>query len=272
MSGLAGKVVVVTGASSGIGEACALALARRGCSLVLAARRIDRLRALAVAIRADGGQALAVQTDVRRAEDSARLVALACERFGAIDIFIANAGISMRAALLEVDMAVLKQVMDVNFWGAVHGIRAALPALLQSHGAVVAIGSVAGHVGLPDRSGYSASKFALRGFLDALRVEMLPHGVRVLLVSPGFVRSEIRQTALDAHGRPLQRSPLDESALLQPAQVAQQLIHALKRGKAEIIVGRQGRLAVWLRRWAPALLDRLLARRAAAQTPALATH
>ena len=206
------KVIIITGASSGIGEALARSFAREGSKLVLAARRIDRLQNLENELK--GTEILSVQTDVAVEEDCRNLVEQAISRFGKIDVLINNAGISMRAIFEDVELDVIRKLMDVNFWGTVYCTKYALPHLLTSKGSVVGVISIAGHVGLPGRSGYSASKFAVRGFLDTLRIENLKKGLHVLVVAPGFTASEVRKVALNAKGNTQGESPRDETKMM----------------------------------------------------------
>ncbi len=177
-----GKSVIITGASSGIGEAMAKVYAEMGAKVVLGARHEDKLRELVEQIRAKGGEATYCVTDVTKAEDCKRLVETAVAAFGGVDILICNAGISMRAIFDDVDLSVLHRLMDVNFWGTVYCTKYALPYLQASHGSLVGISSVAGLHGLPGRTGYSASKFAMTGFLETVRIENLKKGLHVMVV------------------------------------------------------------------------------------------
>lgn len=192
------KVVVITGASSGIGKALAEKYAAEGWNLVLAARREELLSEIQGKLK--NVEVLTVKTDVTVEDDCKNLMERAIEKFGKIDVLINNAGISMRALFNDVDLDVLHELMDVNFWGTVYCTKYALPHLLKTKGSVVGIISVGGHIGLPGRTGYSASKFAVRGFLQTIRVENLKTGLHVLIVAPGFTSSEIRKSALNAQG------------------------------------------------------------------------
>src|SRR5690554_5091409 len=192
------KVVVITGASSGIGKALAEKYASEGWDLVLAARREELLSEIQGKLK--NVEVLTVKTDVTVEDDCKNLMERAIEKFGKIDVLINNAGISMRALFNDVDLDVLRRLMDVNFWGTVYCTKYALPHLLKTKGSVVGVISVGGHIGLPGRTGYSASKFAVRGFLQTIRVENLKTGLHVLIVAPGFTSSEIRKSALNAQG------------------------------------------------------------------------
>lgn len=250
------KVVVITGASSGIGEALARRFAAAGSKLVLAARRIDRLKIFEEELQ--GTDILSVQTDVAVEKDCQHLIEHAIARFGKIDVLINNAGISMRALFEEVDLDVIRKLMDVNFWGTVYCTKYALPHLLQSKGSVVGVISIAGHVGLPGRSGYSASKFAIRGFLDTLRIENLKKDLHVLVVAPGFTASEVRKVALNAHGNTQGESPRDESKMMTSDECADHIFKAVVKRKRQLILTfKEGKLTVFLSKFFPALVDKL---------------
>ena len=173
------KVVLVTGASSGIGKATALRFAKAGAKLVIAARSVDKLKAVADEISALGTEVITVQADVAVEADCQKLIQDAIDKFGRLDVLVNNAGISMRAILEDLDLSVLKKVMDVNFWGTVYCTKFALPHLLKQKGSIVGVSSIAGYVGLPARTGYSASKFAMHGFLESVRTENLGNDLHV---------------------------------------------------------------------------------------------
>jgi len=251
-----GKVVVITGASSGIGEALARRFHRAGANLVLAARRIDRLKILEHELGSPG--ILSVETDVSNEEDCREMIRQAVDRFGKIDVMINNAGISMRAPFEEVETEVLHKLMDVNFWGTVYGTKYALPWLLQTRGSLVGIISIAGHVGLPGRTGYSASKFAVRGFLDTLRIEYLKKGLHVLVVAPGFTSSEIRFSALNASGNQHGETSRDEKKMMSAEDCAEHIFNAVKKRKRSLVLTfMEGKLTVFLGKFWPSLLDKL---------------
>jgi short-subunit dehydrogenase len=250
------KVVVITGASSGIGKALAQSFAREGSKLVLAARRIDRLKILEEELQ--GTEILSVQTDVAVEDDCRNLIEQAISRFGKIDVLINNAGISMRAIFEEVELDVIRKLMDVNFWGTVYCTKYALPHLLKSKGSVVGVISIAGHVGLPGRTGYSASKFAVRGFLDTLRIENLKKELHVLVVAPGFTASEVRKVALNAKGTTQGESPRDEAKMMSAAECADHIYKAVvKRKRHLILTFIEGKFTVFLNKFFPSLLDKL---------------
>jgi dehydrogenase/reductase SDR family member 7B len=253
-----GKTVIITGASSGIGKALAERYAQAGSRLVLAARSLDKLEEVAAGIRARGGEAICVATDVTRYDDCARMVAAAISAFGSVDVLVNNAGISMRAMLMEADVSVIEQVMAINFTGTLYCTKAALPALLQSKGVIIGVSSIAGYVGLPGRTGYSASKHAMHGFLDAMRVELLKTGVHVLVACPGFTSSNIRNTALGADGKAQKENPLDEQRLMPAEQVADIIYQAALRRRRTVTMTTQGRLLVFLHKWLPGMADKMI--------------
>jgi len=250
------KVVVLTGASSGIGKACAIELSRRGCRMVLAARNVDQLNELAASL--NNPHVLTIKTDVSQEQDCKELIQKACAHFGRIDILINNAGISMRALFNDADLEVLKQLMAVNFWGTVYCTKYAMPALLQSKGTVVAVSSIAGYRGLAARTGYSASKFAMNGFMEALRTENLKTGMHFLTVCPGFTASNIRNTALNAHGGMQGESPRDEQKMMSAEEVAVHISNAILKKKKTIVLTTQGKFTVLLNKFFNGWMDTMV--------------
>lgn len=228
------KVVIITGASSGIGKALAEKYASKGWDLVLAARRIERLHELKSQLK--DVNVLTVKTDVTQEADCKYLIDSAFREFGRIDVLINNAGISMRASIEDVEMDVLRKLMDVNYWGTVYCTKFALPHLLAKKGSLVGVISVGGYIGLPGRTGYSASKFAVRGFLDTVRIEYLKSGLHVLVAAPGFTSSEIRLTALTSDGNPQGETPRDENKMMSSEDCASIIYKAVKRRRRKIII------------------------------------
>jgi short-subunit dehydrogenase len=251
------KVVIITGASSGIGKACAEVFASEGANLVLAARNYDSLVQLAKSLEGIHGiKVLAVACDVSKEEDCQNLINEAMQHFNRIDVLVNNAGISMRALFKDLDISVLKTVMDVNFWGTVYCCKYAMPALLASKGTIVGVSSIAGYRGLPGRTGYSASKFAMNGFLESLRVENLNTGIHVMVACPGFTSSNIRNTALDVSGKQQGESSMDEKKMMSSQEVAKRIVRGVVRRKRTLIMTRQGKLAVLLNKIIPSWLDK----------------
>ena len=254
-----GKVVVITGASSGIGKALAYEFASRGAQVMLAARNGERLQEIVTDINGSGGgEAAFCITDVTKENDCKGLMISAAERFGGIDVLINNAGISMRALFRDVEINVIKEVMQINFWGAVYCTNYALPELLKSKGSVVAISSIAGITGLPARTGYSASKFAMRGFMETLRVENRKTGLHVLMVYPGFTASNIRHTALTADGSQQGSTPRDEGKMMTAEAVAQHVYKAVVKRKRDLVLTTEGKWTVVIKKFFPRLLDKIV--------------
>lgn len=253
------KVIIVTGASSGIGLATVNEFAAQGGNVVLAARNTAKLETLARELgeKYPGQKFLAVETDVTREEECRRLVEKTAEAFGRMDVLVNNAGISMRAMFRDLDLSVIKNLMDVNFWGTVYCTKFALPYLLESKGSVVGVISIAGFKGLPARTGYSASKFAVYGFMDTLRVEHLHEGLHVMIFAPGFTASNIRHTALTADGSQQGQTPRDEAKMMRAEEVAKRLVKGIRKRKAQIILTPIGKLTVALNKFFPRLVDRL---------------
>ncbi len=252
------KVIIITGASSGIGLASAKLFASFGAKLALAARSIDKLEALAREISSDpASPILCVKTDVSKEDDCRNLVEKTVEKFGCIDILVNNAGISMRALFKDCDLSVIKSLMDVNFWGTVYCTKFALPYLLASRGSVVGVISIAGFAGLPGRTGYSSSKYAIRGFLDTLRIEHLYDGLHVMIFAPGFTASNVRNAALTADGSHQGSTPRDEGKMMSAEECAMHLAKGLRRRKSEVILTPIGKLTVFMHNILPRLTDRL---------------
>jgi NAD(P)-dependent dehydrogenase (short-subunit alcohol dehydrogenase family) len=250
-----GKVVIVTGATSGIGEAVAREFSLKGSKVVLAARTESKLLSLAGELQLKGCEALAVVTDVSVESDCRRLIEKTIERFGRLDILVNNAGISMRASFIDVELKVLHRLMDVNFWGTVYCTKYALPWLLESRGSLIAVSSVAGFHGLPGRTGYSASKFAIHGFLETIRIENLKKGLHVMIIAPGFTSTDIRRHALLADGKEQGESPRDEHKLMPPDHVARWVLKGIRKKKRNKLLTMEGKLTALFQRIVPTFVD-----------------
>ncbi len=250
------RVVVITGASSGIGKALAEKYAAEGWRVVVGARREERLLELQRQLQSSG--VLAVKTDVRSETDCKNLIDRAVSKFGRIDLLINNAGISMRALFNNTEMEVMHQVMDINYWGTVHCTKYALPHLIRSKGALVGVISIGGYVGLPGRSGYSASKFAVRGFLQTIRTENLKTGLHVLIVAPGFTASEIRKSALTGNGEKQEETPRDESKMMSAETCASHIFRAVEKRKRELVLTFvEGKFTVFLLKFFPRFIEKM---------------
>ncbi len=249
------KVVIVTGASSGIGEAVAREFAANSSKVMLAARSEKRLKAIVNEIRARNQEASFIRTDVSRETDCRNLVEKTVEKYGTVNILINNAGLSMRAAFIDVDLSVLHTLMNVNFWGTVYCTRYALPYLVENKGSVVGVSSIAGFHGLPGRTGYSASKFAIHGFLETIRIEYLKKGLHVMIIFPGFTSTEIRKHALTANGTEQGFSPMDEKNMMSPEYVAKWVLKGIRKKKRNKILTWEGRLTALFQRIVPHFVD-----------------
>jgi short-subunit dehydrogenase len=251
------KVVIITGASSGIGLACAREFAARGCKVVMAARNLEGLEEHVKEIRHRGLEAIAVQTDVSIEDDCKKLIEKTVDTYGAIDVLINNAGISMRALFKDVKIEVIRKLMEINFFGTVYCSKYALPHLLKAKGSLVGMSSIAGFHGLPGRTGYSASKFAMHGFLETIRIEHLKDGLHVLIVAPGFTSTNVRKSALQADGQPQNESPRSEEKMMSPEEVARFVYKGIKYRRRNIILTLEGMFSVLAQRVVPHFLDRI---------------
>lgn len=255
------KVVVITGASDGIGAELARQWAAReggALALVLAARSEDKLLEVARRCRELGSQVLVQRCDVGLQQDCVDLVARSIGEFGRIDVMVNNAGISGHALLSDVeDLSWYEQLFRVNFWGSVWTTHAALPHIKASRGRVVAVSSLAGLVGVPGRTAYSSSKFAMSGFFEALRAEIAEHGVSVTLAYPGVVDTQIRYRGFDAKGQAKGASSLDESGAMSVQECARLILDGALARRREIVMSAKGKLGRWLKLLAPAMVDRL---------------
>lgn len=253
------QVTIITGASDGIGAEIARQIAARDgaqAALVLAARSEDKLAQVAQQCTTHGAQVLVQRCDVSVQANCQALIAAAVARFGRIDTLINNAGMSAHALLSDVrDLSWYEDLMRINLWGSAWCTQAALPHLLASRGRIVAVSSLAGLVGVPGRTAYCASKFAMTGFFEALRVEVEPQGVSVTIAYPGVVATEIRRRGFDAAGQPAGRSGLDEAGAMPVEVCARLIVAGSERRQRDIVMGLKGRLGRWLKLIAPARVD-----------------
>ena len=196
--------------------------------------------------------------DVSVEDDNRQMAQEAIRKFGTIDVLINNAGISMRALFEDVDLAVIKRVMDINFYGVLYATKYCLPEIIKNKGSIVGISSIAGYRGLPGRAGYSASKFALNGFLEVLRTEFLKRDVHVLTACPGFTASNIRRSSLTKDGTKQGESPRKEEDMMSAEECAQHIYRAIVKRKRSIILTKQGKLAVFLNKWLPSVADKMV--------------
>lgn len=251
-----GKVAIVTGASSGIGLSTATLLAKYQAKVVLAARSEDKLEDLRREL-SRYTEVISVKTDVSVQDDCRNLINETVKKFGKIDILINNAGISMRAMFKDLDLSVIRRLMDVNFWGTVYCTKYALPYLLESKGSIVGVISTAGYKGLPGRTGYSASKFAINGFLDTLRSEHLYDGLHVMIYAPGFTSSNIRKTALMADGSQQGETPREEGKMMTSERVAEIMLNHIRRRSRRATLTFTSKLLLVLTRLFPTITDHM---------------
>lgn len=256
------NVVLLTGASRGIGREMAFQLADQGAWLALAAREAGALEQVAAECVRRGARAVAIPADVGEEAQCAALVARAVEEFGRIDTLINNAGIGMWARFDEVrDLSIFERIMRVNYLGSVYCTWHALPHLKRTRGRIVGVSSLTGKTGVPTRSGYGASKHAMTGLFDSLRIELIETGVTVTMAYPGFVATEIRERAFGPDGKPLGTSPVREAEVMEADTCARLILEGAARRRRELVMTRRGKLGMWLKMVAPALVDRI-ARRA----------
>jgi len=257
-SELKDKVIIVTGASEGIGRAMCMALSEHGMKIVLAARNEERLMELKKDIESKGSQALVVVTDVTDEEACRRLIEKTVETYGQLDILVNNAGQTMWTKMEEMaDTSIFKRLMQLNFFGSLYCTYYADPHLRKTKGRLVMISSMSGLMGVPSRTAYCASKYALVGFSESLRVELRKSGVTVTIVAPDFVLSEIHKRALDGKGNPLGQSPLKESDIMTAEECAALIIDATVKRKRLLLTSFRGKLGLFIKFFAPKILDKM---------------
>lgn len=254
-------VIIVTGASEGIGRALCLALAPQRPRLVLAARNEARLNELKAEVEAQGAQALVVPTDVTDEAACKALIERSIEAWGQIDVLINNAGGTMWTRMEDVeDLTIYERLMRLNYLGSVYCTYFALPHLKKSQGRIVGLSSVAGITGVPTRTAYSASKHAMFGFFDSLRIEVAPYGVSVTMVAPDYVLSEIHRRALGKDGKPLGASPLKEDKIMTSEACARLIVEAMDKRQRLLLTSTRGKIGRWLKMLAPGLMDKMAAK------------
>ncbi len=250
------KVVAITGGSEGIGRALVDALIPLGAKIATCGRNQDKLYNLQV--QYSNHMLHSIVADVSRYDDCRNFINSTIDTYGGIDILINNAGISMRALLKEAEVDVIKKVMDINFFGTVYCTKLALNSIIERKGTIVGVSSIAGYRGLPGRSGYSASKFAVNGWLEAVRTELLDTGVNVMWVCPGFTRSNIRNAALNSKGNAQGESPLNERDMMSSQDCADHIIKAIRKKKRTLVLSLNGKQTVFMNKFFPSLTDRIV--------------
>ncbi|MES2882056.1 MAG: SDR family oxidoreductase [Bacteroidota bacterium] len=250
------KVVVVTGGTDGIGKALVELLLARGAKVATCGRHHDKLYNLQSAY--PSYPLHTIVADVSSENDCRHFIESTVSVFGNVDVLINNAGISMRALLKDTTVEVIKKVMDVNFFGAVYCTKYALESIIKNKGTIVGVSSIAGYRGLPGRSGYSASKFALQGWLEAIRTELADDGVHVMWVCPGFTASNIRNAALNKTGDAQGESPMDESKLMTADECAAHILSAIENKKRTLVLTFTGKRTIFMNKFFPNLADKLV--------------
>ena len=256
MSNFTDKIVVITGGSDGIGKALVAQFLALGAKVATCGRNENKLSLLAAEF--PSSNLFTAQVDVSKQDQSEAFIKQVVDNWGRIDVLINNAGISMRALVSEVSVQTLQNVMDINFWGTVYCTKAALTSIQQNKGVIVGVSSIAGYRGLPGRSGYSASKFALNGWLEALKTELYASGTHVMWVCPGFTTSNIRNAALDKNAKAQGESPMDEGAMMSSEDCATHIIHAIEKRKRSLVLTFTGKRTVFMNKYFPAWADKLV--------------
>ena len=252
------NVVILTGASAGIGEQLALQLASQGARLALAARSVEKLEGVAEQCRRRGANVIVIPTDVAQQQQCRNLIEEAFKEYGSIDTLINNAGITMWARFEEIeDLSLLEHIMRVNYFGSMYCTYYALPYLKKSRGRIVGISSLTGKAGVPTRTGYAASKHAMAGFFDSLRIELADYGISVTMIYPGFVATEVRKRACGPDGKPLEGSLLNETEVMRAEFCGKLILKAAAKRKRELVMTHRGRIGLWLKLIAPSLVDRM---------------
>ena len=256
MSLFTNKVVVITGGSEGIGKALVELFLSLGAKVATCGRNYDKLYQLQ---QINVGKSLLIHTaDVSIEQDCKNFIDEVIKTYGTIDILINNAGISMRALFADVELDALRKVMDINFWGTVYCSKFCLPYITKNKGSIVGVSSIAGYRGLPGRSGYSASKFAVNGWMESLRTELLNTGVNVMWVCPGFTASNIRKSALNKDGQAQGEGKMDEGAMMSSEACATHIASAIETRKRTLVLTFTGKRAVFINKFFPALADKMV--------------
>lgn len=249
------QVVVITGGTDGIGKALVMQFLSYGATVATCSRTLEKLKQLEE--ECGNKNLFTQQADVSNEADCAAFINSVLSEYGRIDVLINNAGISMRGLFKDTSLETLKRLMDINFWGSVYCTKYAIESIEKNKGSIVAVSSIAGYRGLPGRSGYSASKFALQGWMEALRTEMLDSGVNVMWVCPGFTKSSIRKTALNEHAAAHGESPIDEDKIMSAEECASHIIKAIIKRKRTLVLTFTGKRTVFMNKFFPSLTDRL---------------
>lgn len=252
------KVVIVTGGTSGIGESCAKVFGRQGAKVVITGRNQAKIDKTLSLLEGEGIDCLGILAEAGSESDNKQMAGQVIAHYGGIDILINNAGISMRALFQDLDLGVFHEVMNTNFWGSVYATRYCIDEIIQNKGSIIAISSINGFRGTPARTAYTASKYAMNGFFESLRTEVMKQGVHVLVACPGFTASNIRKNALLADGSIQANSPREEDKMMSSDEVAVSILKATLRRKRDIVLTTQGKLASFLNKWMPGIMDNVV--------------
>ncbi|MEQ8360298.1 MAG: SDR family oxidoreductase [Cytophagales bacterium] len=258
MSKTSKKVVIITGGSSGIGKGCAEVFGKNGYSVFITGRNPEKLEEAIADLIAKDISANGLACDVSQFEDNEKMFEACMKVFGRVDGLINNAGISMRALFSKTEVEVIERLMQINFFGTVYATKVCVDEIIKNDGFLVGVSSIAGYRGLPGRTGYSASKFAMQGFLESLRTELYKSKVNVLIACPGYTESNIRNTALNSEGKQQGETPFDESKLMSAETVARHILKAIKKKKKYLTLTAQGKLTVFMNKWFPGFMDKLV--------------
>jgi short-subunit dehydrogenase len=256
MSAFNNKVVVITGGSDGIGKSLVDLFLQQGARVATCGRNYDKLYKLQFDY--PGKPLIIHAADVSKEQDCKQFIDEVIKQFGTIDILINNAGISMRSLVTDVELDTIRKVMDINFWGTVYCTKMALPYIIKNKGTVVGVSSIAGYRGLPGRSGYSASKYAVNGWLEALRTELLDSGTNIMWVCPGFTTSNIRNAALNKEGKAQGESPMNETDMMSSEECAQHILKAIEKRKRTLVLTFTGKRTVFMNKFFPSLTDKMV--------------
>jgi short-subunit dehydrogenase len=249
------KVVVITGATSGIGLCCAKVFGRQGAKIAITGRNQLKLDNVLVLLQKEGIDCMGILADAGNEEDNQQMAEQVKSHFGRIDILINNAGISMRALFQDLDLEVFKKVMDINFWGAVYATKYCLTEIINNKGSIIGVSSVNGFRGTPARTAYTASKYAMNGFFESLRTEVMKKGVHVLVACPGFTATEIRKNAMLGDGSTQAESPREENKMMSADEVAAAIFSATLKRKRDLVLTKEGKLVFFLNKWVPGIMD-----------------
>ncbi len=252
------KTVVITGGAGGIGTALGEQFGKKGGKIAIIDINFENLSEAVKKLTQAGITALPVQCDITNFDNCKRAMETIEKRFGGINLLINNAGITHRSTFLKTDVSVYRKVMDVNYFGAINCTKAAMPMLIEQHGKIVAISSVAGFSPLLGRSGYCASKYALHGFFDTLRAELRPSGVSIMLVCPGFTKTHIEQNALDGQGAKAQHPRSTVGKIATPEKVAQAIYKGVISNKKQLILSTTGKLAWVFHNFFPGIFENVM--------------